>query len=94
MNVHYNYVCVCVCVGGGEGSERIWNKYEKGKGKESERHLSASVMNNPRHLYKGRRGRCVGLWKGHPPWHIPTEVVLYMTMYTVSFLYIQKNFFT
>ena len=37
-----------VCVfGGGEGSERIWNKYEKGKGKESERHLLASVMNNP-----------------------------------------------
>ena len=37
---------VCVCLGG-EGSERIWNKCEKGKGTESERHLSASVTNNP-----------------------------------------------
>ena len=39
-------VCVCVCLGG-EGSERIWNKCEKGKGKEVERRLSASVMNSP-----------------------------------------------
>ena len=39
-------VCACVCLGG-EESERIWNKFEKGKGKEGERHLSASVMNSP-----------------------------------------------
>ena len=39
-------VCVCVCLGG-EGSERIWIKCEKGKGKEDERCLSASVMNSP-----------------------------------------------
>ena len=39
-------VCVCVCLEG-EESERIWNKCEKGKGKEGERCLSASVMNSP-----------------------------------------------
>ena len=38
------YVCVCW---GGEGPERIWNKCKKGKGKEGERRLSASVMNSP-----------------------------------------------
>ena len=81
-------VCVCVCLGG-EGLEKIWNKCEKGKGKEGERRLSASVMNTPCHLCKGRRGHCVGLSKGHPPWHIPTEFVWYMTMYTVRFLYKQ-----
>ena len=30
---------MCVCFGG-EGSERIWNKFEKGKGLEDERRLS------------------------------------------------------
>ena len=49
-------VRVCVCLGG-EGSESIWNKCEKGKGKEGERRLSASVMNS--HLCKGRHGHCV-----------------------------------
>ena len=73
---------------GGEESE-FGNKCEKGKGKEGERRLSASVMNSPLPLIlcKGRRGHCVGLCKGHPPWHIPTEFVWYMTMYTVSFSY-------
>ena len=59
-------VCVCVCVCecvracvracvclGGEGSERIWSKCEKGKGKEVERHLSASVMNSPSSFMHG-----------------------------------------
>ena len=48
-------MCVCVCVwgGGGEGSERICNKCEKGKGKEGERRLSASVMNNPSPFVQG-----------------------------------------
>ena len=47
-------VCVCVCLGGGgEGSERIWNKCEKGKGKEVERRLSASVMNSPSSFVHG-----------------------------------------
>ena len=46
-------VCVCVCGGGGEGSERIWNKCEKRKGKEGERHLSASVMNSPSPFVQG-----------------------------------------
>ena len=50
-------VCVCVCVLcvclGGEGSERIWNKCEKGKGKEGERRLSASVMNSPSAFVQG-----------------------------------------
>ena len=63
------------------------DKCEKGEGKDGERHLSASVMNTPQDLYKGRHGYCVGLCKGHPPWHIPTEFVWYMTMYTVCFLY-------
>ena len=45
-------VCVCVCLGG-EGSERIWNKCEKGKGKEVERRLSASVMNSPSSFVHG-----------------------------------------
>ena len=52
---------VCVCLGG-EGSERIRNKCEKGKGKEGERRLSASVMNHPSAF-----GYCVVLCKGHPP---------------------------
>ena len=34
---------MCVCLGG-EGSERIWNKCEKGE--EGEEHLSVSVMNS------------------------------------------------
>ena len=45
-------VCMCVCLGG-EGSEIIWNKCEKGKGKEVERHLSASVMNSPSSFVHG-----------------------------------------
>ena len=40
-----------------------------------ERHFSASVMNSPLVLRKGRRGICVGLYKGHPPWHIRTKFV-------------------
>ena len=47
-------VCVCVCVWvGGEGSEWIWNKCEKGKVKEGERRLSASVMNSPLPFVQG-----------------------------------------
>ena len=47
-------MCVCLCVfGGGEGLERIWNKCEKGKGKEVERRLSASVMNSPSSFVHG-----------------------------------------
>ena len=46
-------VCVCVCVfGGGEESE-FGNKCEKGKGKEGERRLSASVMNSPLPFVQG-----------------------------------------
>ena len=45
-------MCVCVCLGG-EGSERIWNKCEKGKRKEGERCLLASVMNNPMAFVQG-----------------------------------------
>ena len=45
-------VCVCVCLGG-EESEIIWNKCEKGKGKEGERRLSASVMNSPSAFVQG-----------------------------------------
>ena len=52
-----------------------------------ERHLSASVMNSPSALRKGRHGHCVDLCKGHPPWHIPTELVWYMAMIIVCFLY-------
>ena len=32
-----------------------------------------------------------GLCKGHPPWHIPTEFVWYMTMYVYSMLFVQRN---
>ena len=78
-------VCVCVCLKC-EGSEIIWNKCEKEKGKEGERHLSVSVT-APRHLCKGRCGHYVGLCKGYPPCYIPTEFVWYMTMYTVSFFF-------
>ena len=43
----------CVCVfGGGEESE-FGNKCEKGKGKEGERRLSASVMNSPLPFVQG-----------------------------------------
>ena len=35
--------------------QKIFGKCEKGKGKEGERHLSASVVNSPSALYKGRR---------------------------------------
>ena len=45
-------VCVCVCLGGGEESE-FGNKCEKGKGKEGERRLSASVMNSPLPFVQG-----------------------------------------
>ena len=44
---------VCVCVWGGKGSERIWNKCEKGKEKDGERHLSASVMSSPLPFVQG-----------------------------------------
>ena len=37
-------VCVCVC--GGEESERMWGRCEKGKVKECERRLLVSVMNS------------------------------------------------
>ena len=48
------YVSVCVCVfGGGEGSEGIWNKCKKGKGKEVERRSSVSVMNSPSSFVHG-----------------------------------------
>ena len=40
-------VCVCVCVWGVKDHKEFWNKCEKGKGKEGERRLSASVMNSP-----------------------------------------------
>ena len=43
---------MCVCLGG-EESEIIWNKCENGKGKEEERHLSASVMNSPSPFVQG-----------------------------------------
>ena len=51
----YMFMCVhvCVCLGG-EGSERIWNKCEKGKGKEGERCLSASVMNSSSAFVQGQ----------------------------------------
>ena len=45
-------VCGCVCLGG-EGPERIWNKCEKYKGKEGERHLSASVTNSSSAFVQG-----------------------------------------
>ena len=51
--------CVCACVRacvrvclGGEESE-FGNKCEKGKGKEGERRLSASVMNSPLPFVQG-----------------------------------------
>ena len=82
-------VCVCVCASlAGKGSERIWNKCEKGKGKEGERLLSALVMNSYSALCKGRRDYCVGLCKGHPPWHISTEFVWYMTKIFAKEFYI------
>ena len=43
---------MCVCLGGGEESE-FGNKCEKGKGKEGERRLSASVMNSPLPFVQG-----------------------------------------
>ena len=46
-------VCVCGGGGGGEGSERIWNKCVKGKGKEVERRSSVSVMNSPSSFVHG-----------------------------------------
>ena len=47
-------VCVCACVFGGVKDEREFgNKCEKGKGKEGERHLSASVMNSPSAFVQG-----------------------------------------
>ena len=49
-------VCLCVFVcafGGGERSEGIWNKCEKGKGKEVERRSSVSVMNSPSSFVHG-----------------------------------------
>ena len=70
-----------------KGQKELGIKCGKGKGKEGERHFSASVMNSPSALCKGRHGHCVGLRKDHPPWHISTEFVRYMTMYTVCFLY-------
>ena len=42
-----------MCVFGGEGSEIIWNKCEKGKGEEGERRLSASAMNSPSPFVQG-----------------------------------------
>ena len=45
-------MCVCVCVLGGEESE-FGNKCENGKGKEGERHLSASVLNSPLPFVQG-----------------------------------------
>ena len=45
-------VCTCVCLVG-EGSERIWNKCDKGKGKKCQRCLSASVMNSPSPFVQG-----------------------------------------
>ena len=47
---HGSMVCVCL---EGEESERIWNKCEKGKGKEDERRLSVSVMNSPSPFVQG-----------------------------------------
>ena len=44
-------VCVCVCLGGEESE--FGNKCEKGKGKEGERRLSASVMNSPSPFVQG-----------------------------------------
>ena len=44
-------VCVCVCLGGEESE--FGNKCEKGKGKEGERRLSASVMNSPLPFVQG-----------------------------------------
>ena len=62
VRVHVSCVCVCLCVcracmrvcvfGGGEESE-FGNKCEKGKGKEGERRLSASVMNSPLPFVQG-----------------------------------------
>ena len=45
--------CMCVYLFGGEGSEIIWNKCEKGKGKEGKRYLSTSVMNSPSAIVQG-----------------------------------------
>ena len=53
-------VCVCVCLGG-EESEIIWNKCGKGKGKEGERRLSASVMNSPSASAQGQAWPLCGL---------------------------------
>ena len=55
-------------------------------GEESEFGISVRKEKVKR-VREGRCGHCVGLCKGHPLWHIPTEFVWYMTMYTVSFLY-------
>ena len=44
-------VCVCVCLGGEESE--FGTKCEKGKGKEGERRLSASVMNSPLPFVQG-----------------------------------------
>ena len=43
----YVCVCVCVCVGGVKDQRECGQKCEKGKIKECERRLSASVMNSP-----------------------------------------------
>ena len=80
-------LCVCVCVWG-VNDQKEFGIYEceKGKGKEDVRCLSASVMNSPSPFVQGyirRCGHCVGLCKGHPPWHMPTEFVWYITMYGI-----------
>ena len=49
----YVHVYVYVCFLGGDGSERIWNKCEKEKGKEGRKRLSTSVMNNPSPFVQG-----------------------------------------
>ena len=81
-------VCVCVCLGG-EESEIIWNKCEKGKGKKVERRLSASVMNSI-----CARVSVATVFAYARVTHHDTylQFVWYMTMY--SMLFVTKEFYT
>ena len=79
-------VCACVCVWGVK-NQNLEISVRKEKVKRVRGVCRRQQWTAPCHLCKGRRGHCVGLCKGHPPWHIPTEFVWYMTMYTVGFLY-------
>ena len=66
-NDGFTYVCMCmyVYVLKGESSKRIGDECNRGKVKELERSLSASVMKSPLALIlcMGKHGHCVGLRK-------------------------------